>query len=52
MVKNKLFSIDNANKNLEIIYQHYMLRADDNKVADKLLSEIEDAIILLGSQPL
>ena len=42
---------DNANKDLENIYQHYMLRADD-KVADKLLSEIEEAIILLTSQPL
>ena len=42
---------DNANKDLENIYQHYMLRADD-KVADKLLSEIEEAITLLISQPL
>ncbi|XPF94394.1 type II toxin-antitoxin system RelE/ParE family toxin [Colwellia sp. RE-S-Sl-9] len=42
---------DNANKDLENIYQHYMLRADD-KVADKLLSEIEEAIILLTSKPL
>jgi len=42
---------DNANKDLEIIYQHYMSRVDD-KLADKLLSEIEEAITLLASQPL
>ena len=42
---------DNANKDLEIIYQHYMSRVDD-KLADKLLFEIEEAITLLASQPL
>jgi len=42
---------DNANKDLENIYQHYILRADD-KIANKLLSEIDNAITLLGSQPL
>lgn len=42
---------NNANKDLENIYQHYILRADDT-VANKLISEIDDAITLLGSQPL
>ena len=42
---------NNANKDLENIYQHYILRADD-KVANKLISEIDNAITLLGSQPL
>jgi hypothetical protein len=28
---------DNADKDLDIIFQHYMLNADDN-IADKLLS--------------
>jgi len=42
---------DNAKKDLETIYQHYILRVDD-KLASKLLSEIEKAIKLLASQPL
>lgn len=51
MTGYKVILTDNANKDLDIIYQHYILRADD-KVADKLLSEIEEAINLLASQPL
>lgn len=42
---------DNAKKDLETIYQHYILRVDD-KLASKLLFESEKAIKLLASQPL
>lgn len=43
----KVTLTDNTNKDLEIIYQHYMSRVDD-KLAGKLLSEIEEAITLLA----
>lgn len=51
MTSFKVTLTDNAIKDLEIIYQHYMLRVDD-KLANKRLSEIEEAITLLTSQPL
>lgn len=42
---------DNAIKDLDVIYQHYIFRVDD-QLANKLLSEIDEAIELLASQPL
>jgi len=47
----KVILTDHANKDLEVIYQHYLTHVDD-QLADKLLSEIEDAILLLSTQPL
>lgn len=42
---------EHANKGLEIIYQHYLVRVND-QLANKLLEEIEEAIHILSSQPL
>jgi len=42
---------DNAIKDLEVIYQHYFARVND-QVANKLLAEIDEAIDILAKQPL
>jgi len=42
---------DHASKDLDVIYQHYLIRVD-NQLADKLLSEIEEAIDQISIQPL
>jgi len=42
---------ESANKDLEVIYLHYINRVSD-QLANKLLSEIEEAIGLLAAQPL
>jgi len=42
---------DHASKYLDVIYQHYLIRVD-NQLADKLLSEIEEAIDQISIQPL
>ena len=42
---------DNVIKDLEVIYQHYLVRVND-QVANKLLAEIDEAIDVLANQPL
>lgn len=42
---------DNAIKDLEVIYQHYFVRVND-QLANKLLAEIDEAIDTLAQQPL
>lgn len=42
---------EHAKKDMDVIYHHYISRVDE-RVADKLLSEIEKAIISLASEPL
>lgn len=42
---------DNAIKDLEVIYLHYVNRVS-NQLANKYLSEIEKAIDILAQQPL
>ena len=51
MTSYKVILTDHANKDLEVIYQHYLRHVDD-QLASKLLSEIDDAILLLSTQPL
>jgi len=51
VVRHNVWLTDHANKDLEVIYQHYLTRADD-QLADKLLSEIDEAITQLSTQPL
>ncbi len=51
MTSYKVILTDHANKDLEVIYRYYLTHVDD-QLADKLLSEIEDAILLLSTQPL
>ena len=51
MPNYKVILTDNARKDVEVIYQHYISRVDD-QLADKLLFEIDNAINLLASKPL
>ena len=51
MPYHKVTITDHASKDLEAIYQHYLIRVD-NQLADKLLSEIDEAINQLTTQPL
>jgi len=47
----KVTITDHASKDLDVIYQHYLIRVN-NQLADKLLSEIEEAIDQISIQPL
>ena len=51
MISYQVKVTESANKDLEVIYLHYINRVSD-QLANKLLSEIEKAIDLLATQPL
>lgn len=51
MISYQVKLTESANKDLEVIYLHYINRVSD-QLAIKLLSEIEEAIGLLAAQPL
>lgn len=51
MIHYQVKLTDSANKDLEVIYLHYINRVSD-QLANTLLSEIEEAIDLLATQPL
>ena len=51
MASYKVKLTDHANKDLEVIYQRYVTRVDDQNAA-KLLSEIDVAIEQLATKPL
>ncbi|WP_024592162.1 MULTISPECIES: type II toxin-antitoxin system RelE/ParE family toxin [unclassified Pseudoalteromonas] len=51
MVLYQVKLTESANKDLEIIYLHYLNRVND-QLANKLLAEIEEAIDVLATQPL
>ena len=51
MTRYKVTITEHASKDLEVIYQHYLIRVDDHR-ANILLSEIDEAIDQLGTHPL